>query len=177
MLKHSFYLEKSCWFWTWIGFLLIMLSFFLLLIKLGAEDGDTSAGNITFVISGGVSGRGSVYGDYNGGRNGLGFLSYRTKPESPIIRFTQDDLVKKRVIFTHTGTVKRHTFYVVNDCWNFSCDWNWLTLIFFLLWEKRDVNDGKPQSLFQTFSRIIYCYSSCQKNRHNFSKWNDRILL
>ena len=130
MLKHSFYLEKSCWFWTWIGFLLIMLSFFLLLIKLGAEDGDTSAGNITFVISGGVSGRGSVYGDYNGGRNGLGFLSYRTKPESPIIRFTQDDLVKKRVIFTHTGTVKRHTFYVVNDCWNSSCDWNWLTLIF-----------------------------------------------
>ena len=95
-----------------------MLSFILLLIKLGAEDGDTSAGNITFAISGGISGRGAVYGDYDGGRNSLGFLSYRTKPESPITRFTQDDLVKKRVIFTHTGRhcEMRHICFVVNDC-------------------------------------------------------------
>jgi len=73
------------------------------LIIIGAEDGDTSAGNITFAISGGISGRGYVYNDFNGGRNSIGFLSYRAKPGGPITRFSQDDLVKKRVIFTHTG--------------------------------------------------------------------------
>ena len=70
---------------------------------IGAEDGDTSAGNITFVISGGISGRGFVYNDFNGGRNSVGFLSYRTKADVPITRFSQDDLMKKRVLFTHTG--------------------------------------------------------------------------
>ena len=71
--------------------------------RTGAEDGDTNKGNITFVISGGISGRGFASNDFSGGRNSLGFLSYRTKANVPINRFSQDDIMKKRVLFTHTG--------------------------------------------------------------------------
>ena len=73
---------------------------------IGAEDGDTSPENITFVISGATSGRGGggvVSDNLNGGRNSLGFLSFKMKADVPINRFTQSDLRRKRVIFTHTG--------------------------------------------------------------------------
>ena len=84
--------------------------------RIGAEDGDTNKGNITFVISGGISGRGFASNDFSGGRNSLGFLSYRTKANVPIDRFSQDDLMKKRVLFTHSGRVIYHQkFFCVFD--------------------------------------------------------------
>ena len=89
----------------------------LIWIVIGAEDGDTTAGNITFAISGGISGRGYVYNDFNGGRNSIGFLSYRVKPGVPITRFSQEDLMKKRVIFTHTGILLVYNKkFFVTDC-------------------------------------------------------------
>lgn len=58
----------------------------------GATDADTSDNNITFTLSPG------------GGQGQMGFMSFKSRPNVPIHSFTQEDLVRSKILFTHTGT-------------------------------------------------------------------------
>jgi hypothetical protein len=65
----------------------------------GATDADTSDNNITFTLSPG------------GGQGQMGFMSFKSRPNVPIHSFSQEDLARSKVLFTHTGktetTIKR----------------------------------------------------------------------
>ena len=58
----------------------------------GATDADTSDNNITFTLSPG------------GGQGQMGFMSFKSRPNVPIHSFTQEDLARSKILFTHTGT-------------------------------------------------------------------------
>lgn len=59
----------------------------------GATDSDTADNNITFTLSP-IAGQGM-----------MGFISLKSRPTVPVHSFTQEDLARSKVLFTHTGII------------------------------------------------------------------------
>ncbi len=67
----------------------------------GAVDADTGDAQIMYVLSN--------YDSDGGVGDGCGFVSLKSRPALAVTRFSQEDLVRKKVIFRHRGKFLRKT--------------------------------------------------------------------